>query len=117
MKYEIIDETKKIATIVIAGELNGINLPELYKTIYELIEQGIIYLILDFSDMQFISSLGIGCVVEAGQEFTNKGGSVNLVCRTPRLLEEFEIMHLDKIINIFTEFDKALDSINKVSLN
>lgn len=48
MKCEIIDKTRKVATVTVVGELNGTNLPNLSNTIHELIEQGIIHLISRF---------------------------------------------------------------------
>lgn len=64
--------------------------------------------------MHFVSSLGIGCIVEFGQEFSKKGGSVNLVCHTPRLLAEFKLMRLNEVIHIFDECDKAIESVSGV---
>ncbi len=92
--------TKKVATetiVSIEGRVNTTTAPELKKVLAPLLEETT-ELILDFTDVVFISSAGIGVVVWAHKELSGRG---RLVLRnvSDDLREIFEMTGLDGFLN------------------
>jgi anti-anti-sigma factor len=57
-------------------------------------------LTVDFSDLDYISSAGIGVIIEAYKRITDQGHSFRLVRLNPRIRAVFGYAGLDKVIPI-----------------
>lgn len=115
MEVNIIDETKTLSTITISGDLDGDSLPRLGDAVDDLQARGVVHVILDLSEMHFMSSLGLGLIVETSQTLKEKGGTLSLVCQRPRLLNEFEQTHLNEVVSIYTNLDEAVKKQSSIS--
>lgn len=59
-------------------------------------------LIIDFSDVQFISSLGLGMCIDVRNTAEQCNASTSIVGLTSHLKELFEMMRLDRLFTIST---------------
>ena len=57
-------------------------------------------LVLDFSDIQFVSSLGLGMCIDVRNTAENCNASTSIVGLTCHLKELFELMRLDRLFEI-----------------
>jgi len=57
-------------------------------------------LVLDFSEVQFISSLGLGMCIDVRNTAEMSGASTSIVGLTNHLKELFEMMRLDRLFTI-----------------
>ena len=57
-------------------------------------------LVLDFSDVQFVSSLGLGMCIDVRNTAEQVNGSTTIVGLTENLKELFEMMRLDRLFMI-----------------
>lgn len=57
-------------------------------------------LVLDFSEVQFISSLGLGMCIDVRNTAEQNNGSTSIVGLTSHLKELFEMMRLDRLFTI-----------------
>ena len=60
-------------------------------------------LVLDFSDVQFISSLGLGMCIDVRNTAEQYNASTSIVGLTSHLKELFEMMRLDRLFTISTK--------------
>ena len=71
---------------------------------------GVTSLVLEFSDVQFISSLGLGMCIDVRNTAEQVNASTSIVGLTSHLKDLFEMMRLDRLFNIEsskTNFDTA----------
>ena len=110
IKSSIIDEEKKMGCIAVSGYLDGKSLPEFSEVSEPLLTQGgVIRLILDFSDLGFISSAGIGQIVMIRQTLLDQQGKIAIVCNNQRLVSAFRHARLDQLIPLYETMDLALE--------
>jgi anti-anti-sigma factor len=57
-------------------------------------------LVLDFSDVQFVSSLGLGMCIDVRNTAEQANGTTRIVGLTENLKELFEMMRLDRLFTI-----------------
>lgn len=107
MYTNVLDQEQKLGAIVLSGDLDGDSIPLLSEQVDELMGQGIQHIILDLSEIHFMSSLGLGTIVECSKALKERSGSLKLICQRPRLLNEFKHTHLDDIIPIYANLDDA----------
>ncbi len=110
MDAKIIDLDKSLGAITVSGELGGVNLSAFQEASDHLLNQDLKNIIMNFIDVHFISSMGFGVIVGVGQDLKERGGFLSIVCKTPRLLDEFKQMHLDQIVRVFHSWDEAVAS-------
>ena len=70
------------------------------------------YVILDLSRVDYMSSSGIGIILDANNQANNKGGALVLANVTPEVQEILELVGLDDVLGFFT-MKKALKKITK----
>lgn len=110
METKILDADKKLGCIAVSGDLDGSVSPSLLKEIENLIEQGIVNVILDFSGIEFISSSGIGVIAVSSKDISQRNGRLTVVCNNKKVLSLFDITNLSKVITIYKNIDEALAS-------
>ena len=86
------------AILALEGRLDTVTAPELTRRVDELPEETEA-LILDFSDLEYISSAGLRVLLSAQKRMAKKGGMrVSHVC--PAILEIFEVTGFSDILTI-----------------
>lgn len=84
----------------IAEEININSCPKIKKAILKLISKKISKIIIDFSEVTYIDSSGIGMLIEILKAMELYGGTLQLANLSPRLKNIFEIKKLDKLFTI-----------------
>lgn len=87
----------KTLTVSVSGRLDTSTAPELEKQLGDL--AGIDDLILDFDNLEYISSAGLRVILKA-QKIMNKQGSMKLVNVNDCVMEIFDITGFSDILNI-----------------
>ena len=80
------------------GRIDIDTTPELEKVVNEEIEN-IIYLTIDFSEVNYISSMGLRAIL-AFQKTMQSKGDMKVANVKPEVLEVFKMVGFDKILNI-----------------
>ena len=82
----------------------------LRRTIRNLVESGRIKIILNFSEVDFIDSAGVGELAGAYMPLKSIGGGLKLLNPTKRVHGVLQIAQLDKIFEVFTDEQTAIQS-------
>jgi len=87
---------------------NGID--ELREEINNAIKEEKIKLLLNFSDVPYLDSTGLGEVVRSYTSVKNKGGSVKIINLTQKVRDLLSVTKLITVFETFEDEDKAIAS-------
>lgn len=112
--HEILDDC-------IVVHINGSNLDasrsyEFKEELKELVEsQKVFHLVIDLSNVQFIDSSGLGCLIAALRLAHSGKGVVRLCGMSKQVKSVFELVSLNKLFQTFDNAENAIQSF-KVSV-
>jgi len=99
-----------LTIVSIAGEIDVFTTPRLREALHELIESGSLHLVLDFTDVTFLDSTGLGVLVGMFHRLRAREGSMVIAGATERIQRVFHITQLTKIFPIHDSLDEALQA-------
>jgi len=106
-------EDNEIAIIRLSGDLVVSDIGKLRQEVHELIEKNIHKILLDFSDIDFIDSSGIGLLVEILKTLTKyDNGQLKLVSLNKQVKDVLKQIQLYSVFDIYEIEDEALESFN-----
>lgn len=79
-------------------------------TINQMFESGESQILLDFAQVNFIDSTGIGAILRTYNTAVRKDGSVKLLHLTKRIYDVLQITRLSSVFEIYDDLGKALAS-------
>lgn len=86
---------------------------KIINKIEEYAEDGIINIILDFSNVQWTNSRGVGICMSARDTLQSKGGDLRIAGMCEKVLSIFKLTHIDTIIKSYNTLEEATASFNK----
>lgn len=117
IKPRISVQYDKNATIVAFTDekiLEETDIKALQESIMSVIEQAeLINLILDFENVQFLSSAVLGLLIRIGKRIYEHGGQLKLCNINPKIYEIFKITRLTKTFDIYKSLDGAVESLSR----
>ncbi|TGL45605.1 STAS domain-containing protein [Leptospira perdikensis] len=94
--------------IQVSGEIDAKTAPELKVKLELSIENGATKIVLDFSDLTYISSAGIGVLNSIQKYLKDKSGEVVLVNLSKEVKDTMDLMYFTKKVKVFPNLDGAL---------
>ncbi|MEW6711626.1 MAG: STAS domain-containing protein [Candidatus Riflebacteria bacterium] len=98
------------SVIEIHGEVTFENSDQFKEEIDQLIEKNQVRLIVDLSDLQYMSSAGMGVLVHGLKNTRAKGGDLRLVNLGPKMRRVFLITQFTHQFMVFNNNDEAIKS-------
>lgn len=92
----------------LSGEVDASNSVILDEAIQELVATGSKSLVVDGTNLEYISSAGLGVFMSYLEDFQEKGISMKICGLTPRVYEVFRILGLDQLIPIYQDRAAAI---------
>ncbi len=87
--------------VVVQGEVDLGTGPALKTFLYDLIEASSHDMVLDFDQVRYLDSSGMGVLVGAARRIRERNRHLFLICNNPRLTRLFAITGLARIFDIF----------------
>ncbi len=108
MSLEIVitPEANNGKRISITGSLDGNTAPDLQQSIDTEITDTVSATILDFKDLDFLSSAGLRVIFKAKKLMDNSGGKFLMVNLQPQIKKVFEIIKALDGMNVFKDQDE-----------
>jgi anti-anti-sigma factor len=100
---------KEIVFIDIEGEIDANTARKLDRTLNSLLAQGHSRLVLDASQMTYISSAGLRAIVFAQREAGQRGGQLRICCLDGQALRIFEMACLDEYLRLCSTRQEAME--------
>jgi len=91
-----------------SGEIDASNSVQLDESIRHLSESGAKSILVDGTQIDYISSAGLGVFMSYLEDFQEKGVSLKIFGLKPRVYEVFQILGIDQLISIFPDKESAL---------
>jgi anti-sigma B factor antagonist len=105
-------EDATIVTFVDEKILEEMDIQALQASIMSVVEEvERINLILNFSNVQFLSSAVLGLLMRISKKVYERGGQLKLCNISPRIYEIFKITRLNQIFDIHEDVDRAIESL------
>jgi len=104
------------AAIDLAGGIFASNMGELTEEIETLQNGRMKNIILNLEKLDFISSSGIGLIVQKNEELRKAGKRLWVVAPNPDIGKIFEQFSLEKIVRILPDEQQAIEEIKQASL-
>jgi anti-sigma B factor antagonist len=109
-----IDTRKKDEIIIfdLSGEIRRSDVAEvtLHQLVKDQLDNGIRNILLNFDNVDFIDSFGVGEVLASYISTHNLGGKMKIAQISKKLYLVFQVTMLTKVLEIFDEEDVALQS-------
>ncbi len=96
------------STLLLQGEVDASNSVSLDEAITELVSSGAQNILIDGSQLEYISSAGLGVFMSYLEDFMDKGITMKIFGLSPKVFEVFKILGLDQLIPIFPDKASAL---------
>ncbi len=111
MDIEItLTEVRNVLVLGISGRVDSLTAITLGEHLLAAWEQDQHHLVLDLSDVDYVSSAGLREIMNALARTKKSGGNLCLVNPSPRVKELLELTGLDHHLGIFATRDEALQS-------
>jgi anti-sigma B factor antagonist len=108
IRYELRHHEPDITVASMTGQLNlGNRLAEFEHNIKLRIVEGTRKIILDLTGVTYIDSAGLGMVAACAGIIFKAGGKLVVVSPGGRITQMFEITRLNRVIDLYSDFDAA----------
>ncbi len=108
MKIDRVMLTERIPVLRLAGELDLRYVPEVRGAIRGLLDEGLVDIIVNLTNLDFIDSSGLGVLVGGLARVREKQGEIKLVCANRRIVRVFEMTRLTQLFEIYEIEEEAV---------
>lgn len=111
IQQEVLGE---INCLKIEGQLDAYTSPQLESEIGDLVRKGRNKLVVDFTQLDYISSAGLGVFMAYIEEIREKGGDIKLTNMQPKIFSIFDLLGFPVFYDILADKN---DAITKFEIN
>jgi len=97
--------------VSVKGRMDAVTSPEFETELNELITQGQKNIIVDFNELEYISSAGLRSILATAKKLKAKGGQLVLSSLKDVVKEVFDISGFSSIIPIYESVESAFEQI------
>lgn len=101
-----------VVVFSIVGDVSIFYKDSIDTALSEEIDKGNYLFVFDFSQVNYIDSVGISFLIQAGNTSYEHGKRVAIVNANPKVRYVIELAKLDRIIGLYDSMDEALTSFN-----
>lgn len=105
---------KNTVKLVLSGQITGDTYELFDRQVAELIQKKIATIVLDLSNVDFISSAGVGAMIKAKMSMLRYYGELAMVNPQPQISKVFDIMKLLPAMNMFASVRELDDYLEKI---
>lgn len=103
-----VSQLNEYTVVIISGRVDTMTAGDFEQRIMEVLNEGVKMLLLDCSDLAYISSSGLRVFLVAQKKMMTAGGALKLCCLKPEIKEIFDISGFSSIFSIFPDLDAAI---------
>ena len=109
MKTEVKHE-ENITTVAVRGSVDALTAPDLARAIVDQIAEGHVYLVVDLTGVEFMSSAGLRTLLGAVKESRSQGGDLRIASTNPGIDKVLKMSGFNNIAKVFTSNADAVAS-------
>lgn len=107
VKYITSGPRDDVVVMPISGRVDAVTAPQLNKAVHEKIDQGARFVLLDLSDVTFLSSSGLRSLLLIRKELMTLGGELRLAGLQPQVHEVFVLTGFTQVFAIHATAEEA----------
>lgn len=100
-----------VRLVGVNGRLDQNLTPTLEAELLDLLDQEIYHLVVDLSEVNYINSGGLRCLVTAWRQAHQHDGDLVLCGLNDRVVKVFSMVGFDKVFKIFADRESALRAV------
>jgi anti-sigma B factor antagonist len=104
------DDVRRLA---VKGYLDAHTAPDLEKVIGEELSNGNIKMIVNFSNLEYISSAGLGVFMVYIEDIRSKAGDLKLTSLSEKVFTVFDLLGFPMLFDILNTDEEALEKFNQ----
>jgi stage II sporulation protein AA (anti-sigma F factor antagonist) len=114
IKIDLTDEQNSLV-VAVSGQVNSLTAIQLGEALQQAAKQGKYRIVLDFSNVEYISSAGLREVISGVQRAQKGGGDLYLVNPSARVMDLLNMTGLYKELTIIPTRDEAIRRFNSAN--
>ena len=103
---------KNLCVLSISGKINVQTSADLKKEVIDIADSGESKIYLDFSNVEFVNSSGLGSLINLLKELRKKDVALYIVNPSDFIKSLFELTHLDQIFTSYNNIEEAINDQN-----
>jgi anti-sigma B factor antagonist len=100
---------RDIALFRVKGYIDTQTCAEMLTKITSVLQKGTCHLIVDMSQVNYVSSAGWGVFVGEIKGIRDNGGDLKIVEMTPEVYDVFEMLEFNRILDYYDSLEEAID--------
>lgn len=100
---------RDIAMLLVRGYVDTMTCSILLNKITENLNQGLLHIIVDMAQVNYVSSAGWGVFVGEIKGIRERGGDLKIVQMTPEVYDVFEMLEFNRILSYYDSVEEAID--------
>jgi anti-anti-sigma factor len=97
--------------LVVSGKIDAKTMGSFEDGIRALLDAGHSNLVIDFADVPFISSAGLGILMAVIEEIRGMGGDLTLARVQPEVYRIFDMLDFTTLFRFFDTVDEAVEAL------
>jgi len=110
IKIDLRPKGNNITLVVLRGEIGTETVNQLKDKMEAIVNEGKNRLVMDFSDVSYLNSMGLGVIAGTLKRVKKENGDLKLLNLSPAVRELLELTRLTKVFEIFDSEESALKS-------
>ena len=96
-----------VQEISVRGSLDSSTFQELQELLQSLLDEGKCNIVVEFSELDYISSAGLGVLMGMLQEVRECNGDLKLANMAPKVRNLFDMLGFSRLIRIYDDLESA----------
>lgn len=106
--YEDIRGKDNAKLVHILGDLDATNVETVLEKVCTLLNDGFVNLVVDFKELRYVNSTGLGILLHFSKSAKEKGGSFKIANINENVYEIIEIIGATSLLEIYDELEEAI---------
>jgi len=98
----------KVSVVYLEGYLDAHTAPEFERALQELVDEERVHIVVNLSELTYISSAGLGVFMGFIENIRGKGGDIKLAEPTDKVFRVFDLLGFPVLYEIFKKENDAI---------
>lgn len=109
-----IKDQGKVNVVYLKGFLDAHTAPSLENTFSGLVDKGKYHLVVNFKELNYISSAGLGVFMAFIEKIRENGGDIKLASMSDKVFNIFDLLGFPLLYEIFKTEEEAVQKFNEL---
>ncbi|MFP4368414.1 MAG: STAS domain-containing protein [Candidatus Kapaibacterium sp.] len=110
-----IEKLQGVDIFYLSGSLDAHTAPVLENSLSKAISGGTNRIVINFEDLDYISSAGLGVFMAFIEDVRNFGGDIKLSNMKPKVFSVFDLLGFPMLFDIVDKQEKAIEKFNQTN--